>query len=210
MPKKNDTPGKLILRRAAQKSDKENSLILWFTDIGIQDISVVGGKNASLGEMYQNLTDRGIRVPNGFAITAVAYFHLLEEAGIRNKIEELLSDLDTHNIRNLQERGASIRSLILDAPFPEDLEQAIIANYRELEQHYGEYVDVAVRSSGTAEDLAEASFAGQQDTFLNVRGSRQLLKACKRCFASVFTDRAISYREDQKFDHLTIGLSITV
>jgi pyruvate,water dikinase len=210
MPKKSNERSKLILRRAEQKSDKESSLILWFTDIGIQDISVVGGKNASLGEMYQNLTEKGIRVPNGFAITAVAYFHLLEEAGIRNKIEELLRDLDTHNIRDLQVCGASARKFILNAPFPEDLEQAIIANYRELEKHYGEYVDVAVRSSGTAEDLAEASFAGQQDTFLNIRGSKQLLRACKRCFASVFTDRAISYREDQKFDHLSVGLSITV
>lgn len=192
------------------KQNIPNKQVLWFSEIGIHDISIVGGKNASLGEMYRNLTRHGIKVPNGFAITAHAYFYLLEKAGIRDRIARLLHDLDTGNIQNLRERGILVRQLILDAPFPPDLEKAIVDNYLKLEKQYGDNVDVAVRSSGTAEDLAEASFAGQQDTFLNIRGARPLLEACRQCFASVFTDRAISYREDQHFDHLSVGLSITV
>jgi len=193
-----------------KESTNKRRLILWFSEVGIGDISVVGGKNSSLGEMYSNLSRRGIRVPNGFAITADAYFYLLQEAGIQDKIKDLLKDLDTTNIHNLKDRGARVRGLILEAPFPRDLQKAIKDNYRKLEKQYGENVDVAVRSSGTAEDLAEASFAGQQDTFLNVRGTKALIQACKQCFASMFTDRAISYREDQGFDHLSVGLSITV
>jgi len=194
----------------AKSKNKEEELILWFSEIGIKDIPIVGGKNASLGEMYRHLGRRGIRVPNGFAITAAAYFCILKEAGIRDKIRERLEDLDTSNIENLQLRGAAVREMIMNAPFPRDLERAILDNYRKLEKQYGPNVDVAVRSSGTAEDLAEASFAGQQDTYLNIRGPLRLLKACKQCFASIFTDRAISYREDQRFDHLTVGLSIAV
>jgi pyruvate,water dikinase len=187
-----------------------NELVLWFDEIGIKDISVVGGKNASLGEMYRNLTGHGIRVPNGFAVTANAYFLLLKQAGLRHGIEKLLRNLNTRNIRDLQERGIFIRRLITEAAFPDELEEAIVSNYKKLAKQNKKNVDVAVRSSGTAEDLAEASFAGQQDTFLNVRGTADLLRACKLCFASVFTDRAISYREDQHFDHLSVGLSITV
>lgn len=193
-----------------EKDVKKHQLILWFSEVGIDDISVVGGKNSSLGEMYSNLSRKGIRVPNGFAITAEAYFYLLEHAGIRDRIKDLLKDLDTTDIHNLQARGAQVRELILNAPFPADLKKAITDNYKKLEKQYGDNVDVAVRSSGTAEDLAEASFAGQQDTFLNIRGTRALIRACRQCFASMFTDRAISYREDQKFDHLSVGLSITV
>ncbi|UCD65208.1 MAG: phosphoenolpyruvate synthase, partial [Candidatus Zixiibacteriota bacterium] len=193
-----------------ERDNKVRKLVLWFSEVGIDDISIVGGKNSSLGEMYRNLTRRGIKVPNGFAITAAAYFYVLEQAGIQNEIKDLLKDLDTTNIHNLKDRGARVRGLILQAPFPRDLEQAIVDNYRKLEKQYGDNVDVAVRSSGTAEDLAEASFAGQQDTFLNIRGPKALLQACRQCFASMFTDRAISYREDQHFDHLSVGLSITV
>ncbi len=192
------------------KKSKQEKLILWFSEIGLNDISLVGGKNASLGEMYQNLTSQDIKVPNGFAITSASYYYLLKEAGIRDRIEDLLRDLNTHKISELQERGAQIRQLILDADFPKDLKRAIVSNYRKLEKEYGANVDVAVRSSGTAEDLAEASFAGQQDTFLNIRGTTALLESCRMCFASVFTDRAISYRNHQKFDHLSVGLSITV
>ncbi len=193
-----------------KNNNKKRKLILWFSQIGLDDISIVGGKNSSLGEMYRNLTKSGIKVPNGFAITAAAYFYLLKKAGIEKKIKQILKDLDTNNISNLRERGARVRNLILEAPFPDDLENAIIENYALLEKEYGRNVDVAVRSSGTAEDLAEASFAGQQDTFLNIKGPSQLLQACRQCFASMFTDRAISYREDQNFDHLSVGLSITV
>ena len=185
-------------------------LIRWFSDISIRDLASVGGKNASLGEMYCHLSGNGIKVPNGFAITADAYFYLLRKANIEDGIRELLSGLDTTDIMDLQRRGAGIRQLILDSHFPRPLREAIVNNYRKLEEEYGRSVDVAVRSSGTAEDLADASFAGQQDTFLNIRGTRQLLNACRKCFASVFTDRAISYREDQHFNHLSVGLSITV
>ena len=193
-----------------KKDIKKRKLILWFSEVGIDDISIVGGKNSSLGEMYSNLSRKGIRVPNGFAITTEAYFYLLIETDIQCKIEEILKDLDTTNIQDLQARGAMVRQLILQAPFPKDMEEAILTNYRKLEQEYGDNVDVAVRSSGTAEDLADASFAGQQDTFLNVRGSKALIETCHQCFASMFTDRAISYREDQHFDHMSVGLSITV
>ena len=184
--------------------------IRWFSRISLDDLPLVGGKNASLGELYGNLNQNGIKVPNGYAITADAYFYLLREVGIEDAIRELLSTLDTSDIANLQDRGAQIRQLILQARFPKPLRDAILENYRKLEAEYGNNIDVAVRSSGTAEDLADASFAGQQDTFLNIRGTRQLLNACRQCFASVFTNRAISYREDQKFDHLSVGLSITV
>jgi pyruvate,water dikinase len=186
------------------------SLIRWFSDITVDDLPTVGGKNSSLGEMYRNLCGNGIKVPNGYAITADAYFYLLRKAGIEGTIQHILSDLDTSDIMNLQEKGACVRQLILEARFPKRLRDAIVENYRKLEKEYGSNVDVAVRSSGTAEDLADASFAGQQDTFLNIRGTRQLLRACRQCFASVFTNRAISYREDKKFDHLSVGLSITV
>jgi len=193
--------------------DKENAFILWFDQIGIEDTPLVGGKNASLGEMYTQLTPKGVNIPNGFAITAKAYFYLLEKAGIKDEIRRLLDDLDTRNILDLQERGHKIRELIRKARIPEDLEKEIAEAYRNLCRAYdseGKDVDVAVRSSATAEDLPDASFAGQQETYLNIRGEHQLLEACKKCFASLFTNRAISYREDKGFDHFKIGLSIGV
>ena len=184
--------------------------ILWFDKVGIEDVPVVGGKNASLGEMYRKLTKKGIQVPNGYAVTADAYHYLLKKAGIKNKIQEILSDLDTHNLNNLMTRGHDVRETILMAPFPSELKTAICKAYQKLEKEYGENVDVAVRSSATAEDLPDASFAGQQETFLNIRGEYALIDACKRCFASLFTNRAISYREDKHFDHFSIGLSIGI
>jgi len=201
---------KPVISLAQKTKGKDLTLIRWFSEITIKDLPTVGGKNSSLGELYRNLSGNGIKVPNGYAITADAYFYLLRKAGIEESIQEILGDLDTTDIMNLQDRGAQIRQLILGARFPHRLREAIVTNYRKLEEEYGRNVDVAVRSSGTAEDLADASFAGQQDTFLNIRGSRQLLRACRECFASVFTNRAISYREDQNFDHLSVGLSITV
>ncbi len=188
----------------------EKALILWFDDIGIEDVPMVGGKNASLGEMHQKLTSKGVDVPNGYAITAYAYRYLLKEAGIGAAIEAALAGLDTHDLYNLQERGLKVRDIIRNAEFPDDLRQEIISAYNRMEEDYGKEVDVAVRSSATAEDLPDASFAGQQDTYLNIRGPEALIDACKRCFASLFTDRAISYRHDKGFGQFDVYLSIVV
>lgn len=190
--------------------DKSTAFILWFDQLGIEDVPLVGGKNASLGEMYVNLTNKGVRVPNGFAITAYAYHYLLDKAGIRQAIKDILSDLNTSDMRNLAERGSKVRRLIREAEFPPELEAQIHEAYEHLCKQYGSNVDVAVRSSATAEDLPDASFAGQQETYLNVTGPEELIYACKKCFASLFTNRAISYREDKDFDHFEIGLSIGV
>ncbi|MBN1502764.1 phosphoenolpyruvate synthase [Candidatus Woesearchaeota archaeon] len=191
--------------------DKKNAFILWFDQLGIEDVPLVGGKNASLGEMYRELTSKGVRVPNGFAITAYSYFYLLEKEQAKEKIKEILKDLDTHNIKNLQERGEKVRKLIKNIELPKELAEQITREYQNLCKAYKQQnVDVAVRSSATAEDLPDASFAGQQETYLNIRGEKQLLDACKKCFASLFTNRAISYREDKGFDHFSIGLSIAV
>ncbi len=191
-------------------SAHEEELILWFKEIGIEDVPMVGGKNASLGEMYRKLTSQGVAVPDGYAITAYAYKYLLKAAGIEAAIREILSDLDTHDIYNLQERGAKVRDIIRNAEFPDDLRQAIIDAYKKMEEEYGAGVDVAVRSSATAEDLPDASFAGQQDTYLNICGPEALIDACKRCFASLFTNRAISYRHDKGFGQFDVYLSIVV
>jgi pyruvate,water dikinase len=188
----------------------DTALVLWFDEIGIEDVPMVGGKNASLGEMHQKLTSKGVAVPNGYAITAYAYRYLLKEAGVENAIREALEGLDTHDLRNLQQRGAKVRDIIRHAEFPSDLRQAIISAYAKMEEEYGKDVDVAVRSSATAEDLPDASFAGQQDTYLNIRGAEALIDACKRCFASLFTDRAISYRHDKGFGQFDVYLSIVV
>ena len=192
----------------AHKHEKE--LILWFDDIGIDDVALVGGKNASLGEMYQHLTSRGVQVPHGFAITATAYRHLIETSGVENTVIEALAGLDTHNLRNLQERGKKVRTLIRNAPIPADLREAIVTAYNKMEDEYGANVDVAIRSSATAEDLPDASFAGQQDTYLNVRGAEAVIDYCSQCFASLFTDRAISYRHDKGFGQFDVYLSIVV
>ena len=189
---------------------EENRFVLWFDEIGIGDVPSVGGKNASLGEMSRELSGKGIKVPYGFAITAYAYRHFLEKSDIRREIEETLKGLDTGTVANLRERGRRIRTAIVDAELPEELKEAIVAAYRRLCEKYGEVTDVAVRSSATAEDLPTASFAGQQETYLNIHGEAALLLACKRCFASLFTDRAISYRVDKGFDHMKIALSIGV
>ncbi len=190
---------------------KKNKFILWFKDTTIKDIPKVGGKNASLGEMYSKLTKQGVAVPNGFAVTAYAYDYFLKSAGIKDDIEKILSDLDTNSIKNLSERGAKVRATILGAKFPEDLKKAITDAYHQLSKQYkNNFTDVAIRSSATAEDLPDASFAGQQESYLHIKGDAQVLEACKKCVASLFTDRAISYRVDKKFSHFTIKLSITV
>ncbi|MCX7634647.1 MAG: phosphoenolpyruvate synthase [Syntrophales bacterium] len=188
----------------------DKKLIIWFDELELSDIPQVGGKNASLGEMRRKLTPQGVNIPDGYAVTAHAYRYLLSSAGITDQIREILADLDTHDITNLKERGQKIRSLIYGAKLPADLEEAIIVAYRKLCEEYGENTDVAVRSSATAEDLPDASFAGQQETYLNVQGEAAVVDACKRCFASLFTDRAISYRVDKGFDHMSVALSIGV
>ncbi|MEM4260860.1 MAG: phosphoenolpyruvate synthase [Candidatus Woesearchaeota archaeon] len=187
--------------------------ILWFDQLGIEDVSFVGGKNASLGEMYRNLTPKGVNIPNGFAVTAYAYRYFLEKSGIKEKIQHTLKSLNTKDIKNLQEHGHRVREIILGAEFPKELSDEILKAYRDLCGAYNkkrEDVDVAVRSSATAEDLPDASFAGQQETFLNIKGDAQVLESCKKCFASLFTNRAISYREDKGFDHFSIALSIGI
>ena len=191
-------------------SNRGNELVLWFDDFNISDVALVGGKNASLGEMYQHLTSKGVNIPHGFAITAKAYRHLVETAGIKTAVQNALAGLDTHDLNNLQQRGKKVREIIRTAAFPDDLRQAIVSAYKKLEAEYGPDVDVAIRSSATAEDLPDASFAGQQDTYLNVRGYDALIHYCRLCFASLFTDRAISYRHDKNFGQFDVYLSIVV
>lgn len=185
--------------------------IRFFKDLSLGDIESVGGKNASLGEMYKELTSQGILVPNGFATTSDAYWLLLQENNIKEKIASLLSDLDASDTNNLQERGKAVRKLLLNATLPEVLQEEIKEAYMLLSQEYDvEAVDVAVRSSGTAEDLPDASFAGQQESFLNINELDSLLTSISRCFASLFTDRAISYRTSRGFDHFKVALSVGV
>ncbi|MEI1377253.1 phosphoenolpyruvate synthase [Nostoc sp.] len=191
-------------------SAKERSLILWFDEVGIADIPVVGGKNASLGEMIQQLTPKGINVPTGFATTAYAYRHFIQSAGLEAKLRQLFADLDVEDVKNLRERGKKARSLLIHTPFPVELREAIAKAYQSLSERYNAETDVAVRSSATAEDLPDASFAGQQETYLNVVGAEGVLAACHKCFASLFTDRAISYRHTKGFDHFSIALAVGV
>lgn len=192
----------------------EKKFILWFNEIGIEDVPLVGGKSASLGEMYQKLHSQGIKVPNGFAITAYAYRYFLKYAGIEDEIKKILKDLDTAVLDNLMRKGRKVREVIVHSEFPPDLTQAIYSAYDKLaDQFKGQGLidlDVAIRSSATAEDLPDASFAGQQDTFLNVRGRLNVLDACRKCFASLFTNRAISYRHDKGFGQFDVALSIAV
>ena len=190
--------------------DKKEELILWFDQLAIEDVPIVGGKNASLGEMYRNLVPKGINIPNGFAITAKAYRYVLQFNNAEDKIKQILEGLDTRNIRDLEERGRKVREVIRHCDFPPDLKKQITEAYKSLCKQYGDYTDVAVRSSATAEDLPTASFAGQQETFLNIRGELALVDACKECFASLSTNRAISYRVDLGFDHFKVALSIGV
>lgn len=191
-------------------SSHSRRFIRWFEDISLRDISLVGGKNAALGEMYANLTSQGIKVPGGFAITADAYRYFIENAGLERTIRQTLRGLDTKNVVDLKKRGSSARAAILKARFPAELAASITHAYRELGKRYGKNPDVAVRSSATAEDLPGASFAGQQETYLNVRGERELLTAVKKGTASLFTDRAISYRVDKGFSHFDVALSVAV
>ena len=187
-----------------------SAYIRFFDEIGIEDVPVVGGKNASLGEMYQKLSDQGVRVPDGFAITASAYRHMLDQAGAWEGLHKALDDIDPDDVAALARKGKRAREIVYGAGLPKDLAADILGAYAKLQQEYGEDVSLAVRSSATAEDLPTASFAGQQDTYLNIKGEESLLDTCRRCFASLFTDRAIHYRIDQGFDHFKVSLSIGV
>ncbi|MGC9127790.1 MAG: PEP/pyruvate-binding domain-containing protein, partial [Acidithiobacillus sp.] len=182
----------------------------FFREIGIDDLPQVGGKNASLGEMYQKLSSQGVRVPNGFAITAEAYRATLDAAGAWHALHACLDDLDPNDVDALARAGVRAREIVYAAPLPAQLQQEILEAYRELQREYGEGLSLAVRSSATAEDLPTASFAGQQETYLNIRGDAELVDACRRCFASLFTDRAIHYRAEQGFDHFHVALSVGV
>ncbi|MGA7966098.1 MAG: phosphoenolpyruvate synthase [Gammaproteobacteria bacterium] len=184
--------------------------IRFFREIGVDDVASVGGKGASLGEMYQALKDQGVRVPNGFAVTAGAYRYLLAGAGIEPALREALAGVRAGDVNTLTRAGAQARKLVYEAEFPDDLRQEILNSYKELKEEYGKNLTLAVRSSATAEDLPTASFAGQQETYLNVRNEDELIDTCRQCFASLFTDRAISYRAQRGFDHFEVALSITV
>ena len=189
----------------------KRKFVYFFNELSIKDVPLVGGKNASLGEMYSHLTKKGVKIPNGFATTAEAYNYFLDSTGLKKKIQEILRGLDTKNVKDLMKRGNAIRKLIVSTEMPKDFQTAIVKAYRELSVGYkNKNIDVAVRSSATAEDLPDASFAGQQETFLNISGEKDLLLAVRKCIASLFTNRAISYRVDKKFDHFSIALSVGV
>ncbi|MFH0891036.1 MAG: phosphoenolpyruvate synthase [Candidatus Liptonbacteria bacterium] len=189
---------------------KNNKFILWYKEIGIEDIPLVGGKNAALGEMVSNLVPMGINVPDGFAISAYAYRYFLEKASLADDIKRILTGLNTHNIADLQRRGKAVRQAVLKAELPTDLKEAVREAYAKMCDKYYAGVDVAVRSSATAEDLPGSSFAGQQETYLNISGIEEVLVATKKCIASLFTDRAISYRTDKGFSHFDVALSVGV
>jgi pyruvate,water dikinase len=191
-------------------ADSATDFIRWFDQVGLEDTGIVGGKNASLGEMYRELRGRGVRVPNGFATTASAYRRHLSATGLDAEIQQILSGINFADIGSLQHHGRIIRHRILDTPLSSDFSAAIVAAYHHLCMEREDLADVAVRSSATAEDLPEASFAGQQETYLNVRGQASLLDACRRCLASLFTDRAISYRAHHGYDHMQVALSIGI
>lgn len=191
--------------------NKENKFILWFDQINNDDVALVGGKNASLGEMYTTLTSKGIKVPNGFVVTAFAYRYFIEKEGLTSFIENALKDLNTSDIENLQEKGKSIRDKIISSNMPNEIESEIVEAYKNLSNTYHmKEADTAVRSSATAEDLPGASFAGEHETYLNIVGGESVLEAVKMAMASLWNDRAISYRVDKGFNHLEVALSVGV
>jgi len=184
--------------------------IRWFSEIGAGDVAHVGGKNASLGEMYRELSAQGVRVPNGFAVTAEAYRHLLDQNDAWPRLHKALAGLDPRDVDDLARRATLAREIVYGAALPDDLVAEIRTAYARLQTEYGEAATFAVRSSATAEDLPTASFAGQHETFLNIAGEAKVLDAVRRCFASLFKDRAISYRVDNGFDHFKVFQSVGV
>lgn len=206
-------------------AQRDQQLVLWLDEVRLEDVHLVGGKNASLGEMIQQLTPKGIRVPTGFATSSYAYRYFIEKTGLDAQLRAVLGGFDVSDVTELRRRGRKARSLILNAVFPDDLKAAILNAYHQMCEQAGQSlclgdescldhayteVDVAVRSSATAEDLPDASFAGQQETYLNVYGDQAVLIACKKCYASLFTDRAISYRTTKHFDHFDVALSVCI
>jgi len=190
---------------------KKQKYILWYRELSVKDVPLVGGKNASLGEMFSQLTKKGVNIPDGFALTSKAYWYYLKKNKIDRGLKRIFKKFNPKSLESLRKTGKAARQLILQAEIPEDLKKGILRNYKKLSQKYNqENIDVAVRSSATAEDLPSASFAGQHETYLNVVGSEELLKAVKNSIASLFTDRAIAYREEKGFKHLKIALSVGV
>ncbi len=188
----------------------EKKDILWLREVNFDNVPQVGGKNASLGEMYQSLSKKGINIPDGFALTTSAYWKFLKENGLDQKLSDLFEKYDPKSIKSLRKTGKKARKLILKSVFPEDLEREILKAYKKLNRKYGKKISLAVRSSGVVEDMPDASFAGQFETFLNVKGEKELLKTVKKCLASTFNDRVISYREEKNIDHLKFALSVGV
>ncbi|MBA2735514.1 MAG: phosphoenolpyruvate synthase, partial [Pyrinomonadaceae bacterium] len=185
--------------------------VLDLSEVSADDVALVGGKCSSLGELFRELTTQGVRAVDGFTTTSHAYEVLLETGGLRKKLQKLLKGLDVDNLEELARVGSEARNLMLETPFPKEVETAIFAAYKNLGERIGKHsFEVAVRSSATAEDLPDASFAGQQDTILNVRGETKLIEACQECYASLWTDRAISYRTAKGFDHFDLALSIGI
>jgi len=196
--------------RRARKVKRGDRLVMHMEEAGINDVALVGGKNASLGEMLQELSSKGIRVPSGFIVTAASYRLFIREAGLEDFIRRSLGGLEDGDLRSLESVSAEVRARIKSAPMPAQLEAEIIRGYRAMEKKYGRHIDVAIRSSATAEDLPDASFAGEHDTYLGVRGDKDVLRSIKSCFASLFTARAINYRLDKHFDHFSVALSVAV
>src|SRR3989344_1070063 len=184
--------------------------ILWMRDIDMDDVSKVGGKNASLGELIRTVVPQGVRVPEGFCVTADAYYYFLEQTGLAGFIATTLDGLDTKNLKDLSLRGKKVREAIKKTSLPKNLEGEIIRAYEQMEKQYGKDTDVAVRSSATAEDLPGASFAGEHETYLGIRGAPEVVTAVVWAMASLFTDRAISYRADKGFAHTKVALSVGV
>jgi pyruvate,water dikinase len=200
-----------VINNSIIMSLKKKKHILWFKQINLKDVPLVGGKNASLGEMFSQLTKKGVDIPDGFALTAKAYWDYLKFNRIDKKLEMVFEKFDPDDLESLKETGRAARQLILRGDFPPSLKKEIVTNYVRLSKKYKEKeVDIAARSSATAEDLPTASFAGQHETFLNVRGEKELLKAVKGCMASLFNNRAIAYREEKGFSHLKIALSVGI
>lgn len=195
---------------SAQRHGPSVQLTRDLDELRLADVGLVGGKNASLGELRSALRGKGIRIPDGFALTSQAYWHFLKENGLQQKIEQRLSRLQRPSYGNLHEIGSEIRTLILAQSIPPIIAEAISSSYRALIHRAGREIELAVRSSATAEDLPTASFAGQQESYLNVRGEAALIEACHRCYASLYTDRAIKYREDNQFEHTKVALSVGV
>ncbi len=184
--------------------------IRWFRELRMKDVPLVGGKTASLGELYNALAPRGLNIPNGFAVTAEAYRDAIKDAGVAGQLARLVENPDLCSVRDFAHRARAARELIYQATGTEEIRRQVIEAYRALEREYGAGLSVAVRSSATAEDLPSASFAGQHESYINVKGEAALFDSCRRCFASLFTDRAIMYRNQNKFDHMKVALSVAV